>query len=203
MARFRAAIPLIACGIAITTIILCFIISQSLGHDTGGLTWPYVSDTGRDDPEHIVFAIGLTVAAVFYVVTWKIVVQYVRSLFSDDEFTGGVKFALGAVLVLQILAAIGLALLAIFDTLDYPTVHLISAILFFVLSIIATTIVTVVYYRRAKHKDDDSTINNARFKLAVLCIIWILFIIYIPIGLPLADYEYDDVRTTDGTLGRA
>ena len=58
MAPLRAHLPLIACGIAIGTIILCFIISQSLKHDTGGLT--FVAVWSQPPPRLKTFTVSST-----------------------------------------------------------------------------------------------------------------------------------------------
>eukprot|EP00043_Microstomoeca_roanoka_P018150 m.193088 g.193088 ORF g.193088 m.193088 type:complete len:260 (-) comp16776_c10_seq6:377-1156(-) len=188
MARLKAWVPLIACGLSITTIILCFIISQSLHHDTGGLTWPYISDTGRDRPEHIIFAIGLTLSAVLYVATWKLVVDFLKTLLTD-ETSKCTRISVIIIFGMQILAGIGLALLSIFDTRNYPTTHLISAVAFFVLAILGNTMTTIIYWKNSSDKEPEVH-RRAKIKLVILIFTWLLFLIYIPIGLPLAKSTY-------------
>jgi hypothetical protein len=51
MFKIAAVAPITTCVVGIVTIIICFAVSQSLHHDTGGLQIPYISDTGRDKPD--------------------------------------------------------------------------------------------------------------------------------------------------------
>lgn len=50
--------PLLVGVIGIGTIVACMIISRVRGDYTGGLVWPYISDTGRDKPQYYLFAVG-------------------------------------------------------------------------------------------------------------------------------------------------
>ena len=70
------------------------------------------------------FHTGLTISALLYVVTWVLIYKHLKTI-GEDELGASGKRSLVAVLVMQCLAALGLALLAIFDTRDFPTVHLI------------------------------------------------------------------------------
>ncbi len=50
--------PSVVCALGITTIVSCMIISRARDDETGGLDWPYISDTGRDKPQYYWFAVG-------------------------------------------------------------------------------------------------------------------------------------------------
>ncbi|EDQ90425.1 uncharacterized protein MONBRDRAFT_24185 [Monosiga brevicollis MX1] len=178
------------------TLVLDFSISRGLKHDTGGLVWPYISDTGRDNPEHIIFAIvllirgctrlGMTIAALLYM---YIMVAIRALLLSNKEMAeSSWRWRTAVVMGMQLLAGACLATLAIFDTRDFPTTHLISAILFFVFAIIGHTILLFAFRRFAALEGGYTA--SLRLKMVMCAVIWILFIIYIPIGLPLAKSEY-------------
>ncbi|KNC54744.1 uncharacterized protein AMSG_01595, partial [Thecamonas trahens ATCC 50062] len=51
-------------AVAATTFVTCFAVSAAGGTWWGGLTWPYISDTGREPPEAYVFGVGLTLASL-------------------------------------------------------------------------------------------------------------------------------------------
>ena len=64
MDAFTKYAPSVGVCVGISTIVTCMIVSQSLDHETGGLTWPYISDTGRDNPEYYIFAVGMLFLSV-------------------------------------------------------------------------------------------------------------------------------------------
>lgn len=47
----------------------------------------------------------------------------------------------------------------------------------------------------------SSTKGSVTFKTVILAIIWLLFLLYIPIGLPLAESTYVEVRLVSGCGG--
>eukprot|EP00730_Choanoeca_flexa_P015329 TRINITY_DN7017_c0_g1_i1.p1 TRINITY_DN7017_c0_g1~~TRINITY_DN7017_c0_g1_i1.p1 ORF type:complete len:139 (+),score=17.17 TRINITY_DN7017_c0_g1_i1:305-721(+) len=89
---------------------------------------------------------------------------------------------------MQVAAGICAPLFAGFNTRDHPTVHLIAAILFFILAIAGQTIMTSILYKA--RNNDAFFAASVKPKMVVMAVAWLSFIIYIPIGLPLAESEY-------------
>jgi hypothetical protein len=66
----RTACPLGASLSAVVTLVSCVIIVKVNHIWVSGLSWPFLSDMGRDYPAYYVFATGLTLTAVLLVFTW-------------------------------------------------------------------------------------------------------------------------------------
>eukprot|EP00042_Codosiga_hollandica_P024431 m.102788 g.102788 ORF g.102788 m.102788 type:complete len:120 (-) comp51548_c0_seq1:594-953(-) len=67
--RVQRYAPVCTGVIGISTIVTVMIVSRARDDFTGGLAWPYISDTGRDKPQYYLFAVGLSVTGFFFALT--------------------------------------------------------------------------------------------------------------------------------------
>lgn len=141
--------------------------------------WPYISDTGREGPRYYLFAIGLSLTAIG--------VSYSNWVFWRSTFSSPAKACCAtadvslAAVVLVGTSAPFLILLAVMSTIEHPSVHDISAYIFFVLQTVAIIVQTVALARR-----QWSTPRKRKaqiFRNVVAFCYCVLFLIYLPIGL--------------------
>jgi len=177
---FLAWIPIFTGVLAISTLIACLVVSQSLHHDTGGLTLPYISDTGRDPPEHYIFAVGLTISGLGLAIT---AVLNFLTVNSREISNIHIKRCASATIAVGALGGIFLALLSNLDDKDYPNVHLYCAILFFVCALVFVSLNLPIYYFIWKENKSKTSKKSFLWKLVLGILFYIFFIIYIPIGL--------------------
>eukprot|EP00043_Microstomoeca_roanoka_P016867 m.174209 g.174209 ORF g.174209 m.174209 type:complete len:254 (-) comp16538_c2_seq1:1569-2330(-) len=192
MGVLKALLPIIGAFIALTTVITCFIVSAALNHTKDDLTWPFISDAGEDPPEYYVFLVGGIISAIIFVIAWWLICAYLRRVYYADN-SSHPRLWVWIVFVLQVIAAIGLVLLVIFDVDDHEGVHIVGAAMFFIATIIGDTVAIAAYYRHAQGLDEQIQ-RRAKFKLIVLIIIWVLFIIYVPIGYAVSSSLHGESR---------
>ena len=158
LATCGRVLPLVAACTTLVTVILCY--SLTIGGDTytGGLDWPYFSDTGRgnwnlkrrlafylfraiDNPEYYIFAIGLTIVGLCMSIIWYANYIYQREALSaarrKETISDHISRIHIAANTLGVLSTIGLPLLSIFDTSTYPDLHFYASIWFVVLEAFA------------------------------------------------------------------
>ncbi|DAZ93719.1 TPA: hypothetical protein N0F65_009645 [Lagenidium giganteum] len=178
----------------------------------GGLTWPYFSDMGREPPAYYVFCVGLWCVAVSLFLTWYFNRQYQNSVLTKSIQLGHTSPVIRRLsffcCALGMLSVIGLPVLAICSTTEYPSVHSNAAYFFFLLETVAVLINTFISFKiyRAAQQHNDSTVfvsvddveggpavrKNLRlpsvrrtFRIQAVCtfVFVIGFLIYFPIGL--------------------
>ena len=162
--------------------------SQALGDDWGGLKVPYISDTAKTPPNYIVFAVGLTVSAAIYA---GLAAMSALAAHALGAATGDARLRrlTWPTLVFAILAALGLALLAIFNTLVYPTAHLAFALMFFVCAMVWIGLDLAANRRWIGDAAAAAPPYRRRWiaKRIIAVGAYIAFVIYIPIGLTIVE----------------
>lgn len=113
--HMRRAAPVVASGTVVITLVACLIIAKANNIYTGGLTWPYFSDLGRDSPGYYVFCVGLTIAAMSLCATWyfnyKCSALRVPTLLHVGHVSPFVGWAAKASSVIGVISTIGLPML--------------------------------------------------------------------------------------------
>ncbi|KAL3660246.1 hypothetical protein V7S43_014776 [Phytophthora oleae] len=205
----RAA-PLVASGTVVVTLITCLIIAKANNVYTGGLTWPYFSDLGRDSPGYYVFCVGNTIVALALCATWYFNFKFQSSALRIPTLLGHISRFVGwaarGCAAIGIISTIGLPILAFFSTASYPSLHNNAAYWFFLLETIAVFLNTFVSYRLVKSAkvpditageipvicdfediDADTKLYGMRRTLRVQAIsssfFFVAFLLYLPIGL--------------------
>eukprot|EP00043_Microstomoeca_roanoka_P016874 m.174233 g.174233 ORF g.174233 m.174233 type:complete len:191 (-) comp16538_c2_seq3:1470-2042(-) len=135
---------------------------------------------------------GGIISAIIFVIAWWLICAYLRRVYYADN-SSHPRLWVWIVFVLQVIAAIGLVLLVIFDVDDHEGVHIVGAAMFFIATIIGDTVAIAAYYRHAQGLDEQIQ-RRAKFKLIVLIIIWVLFIIYVPIGYAVSSSLHGESR---------
>eukprot|EP00049_Salpingoeca_infusionum_P005310 m.90785 g.90785 ORF g.90785 m.90785 type:complete len:243 (-) comp12926_c0_seq4:586-1314(-) len=172
--------------VSIIAIITNFALTAARDGDTGGLKWPYISDTAKEAPQYYILAIGMSISAVALFVS----VIYYGRLLRHIATTTRHKRSVVAAVVFGTISAFGLAFLAIFDTKRYPSLHLVFAILFFVCSMVSITAMFTVFAKLVASHEDLACLQTSRsVKIVIVTLMWLCFVIYLPIGLPIADYS--------------
>eukprot|EP01119_Soliformovum_irregulare_P023020 TRINITY_DN7977_c0_g1_i1.p1 TRINITY_DN7977_c0_g1~~TRINITY_DN7977_c0_g1_i1.p1 ORF type:complete len:219 (-),score=25.43 TRINITY_DN7977_c0_g1_i1:249-905(-) len=188
--------PIASCCFGIITIATTLGISQSLHHDTGGLTLPYISDTGRDEPEREVFAVGLSIAAVFLMFTaainWIILLRRGIEEHPHDRRMNVAGNLFG------IIAGVFLVLLSCLNDRDFPDAHTYCAIIFFVCGLIFLVLNMVIYTRLWVLQKTKSSKISMLWKLVDGGIFAVFFLVYIPIGLGILCENAFDLDPTTG-----
>eukprot|EP00644_Phytophthora_capsici_P008572 jgi/Phyca11/111673/e_gw1.20.395.1 len=137
----HGAAPVVASGTVIVTLITCFIIAKANNVYTGGLSWPYFSDLGRDSPGYYVFCVGNTIVALALCATWYFNYQFQISALRIPTLLGHISPFVGWTVrvctAIGIISTIGLPILAFFSTASYPSLHNNAAYWFFLLETIA------------------------------------------------------------------
>eukprot|EP00121_Abeoforma_whisleri_P014435 Awhi_evm1s13311 len=67
--KLSPLLPLVVCGIVVITISTCVILSIVNDVYIGGISVPFISDTGRDKPQYYIFVVGLTLAGILLIPT--------------------------------------------------------------------------------------------------------------------------------------
>ncbi|KAI9912881.1 hypothetical protein PsorP6_005882 [Peronosclerospora sorghi] len=199
----RTACPLGAIISILVTMVLCFIMVKVDHIWVSGLSWPFLSDMGRDPPPYYVFTTGLTLVAIMLVFTWTFNWRYQVSALPEDatvfRLISLISFIAG------VIANAGLPVLvrenkdAFFDTPKHAEVHLAGAECFFYIETIAVFLNTIVSYKLYKMltglqtdlQNTCSTIGakvQRRKKTPIIQVIFfslffMAFLIYMPIGL--------------------
>lgn len=180
------------------------------GHDIGGISWPYISDTAKDMPQAGVFAFGMSVTSVVVIVI--VVINYgkvKRDLYRLHGQLSGIgakrnRLALTAGLV----AAPNLGLLATFDTARSPQLHLLFVLLFFPCMIVYLFCTTSVYALLARSvdgkKSDEGAQHAARQYISLrtslawkraICAVFLVFVtLYLPVGMYFVSDWHDYTR---------
>ncbi|KAG1700841.1 hypothetical protein DVH05_011727 [Phytophthora capsici] len=206
----HGAAPVVASGTVIVTLITCFIIAKANNVYTGGLSWPYFSDLGRDSPGYYVFCVGNTIVALALCATWYFNYQFQISALRIPTLLGHISPFVGWTVrvctAIGIISTIGLPILAFFSTASYPSLHNNAAYWFFLLETIAIFLNTVVSYRLVKSAkvpditageipvicdfediDADAKLYSMRRTLRIQAIsssfFFVAFLLYLPIGL--------------------
>jgi len=184
--RLRQALAGCASLLIITAYIICIIIAKVNDTYTGGLSFPYFSDIGRDPPAYYVFAVFLSVAGVLMVGFMVIQNYYFREWFSQIP-ESSYKCRSITSTVCGSIAGIAAALLSIFDTSSYPSVHNYSAYVFFVFILVYTGVNLSLYRSLATTSVQHQTMLFPRY--VVVAVLGVAFIIYIPVGLALVSFS--------------
>ncbi|KAG7379987.1 hypothetical protein PHYPSEUDO_007896 [Phytophthora pseudosyringae] len=208
--HMRRAAPVVASSTVVITLVACLIIAKSNNVYTGGLSWPYFSDLGRDSPGYYVFSVGLSVVAIALCATWYFNYKFQSSALRIPTLLGYVSpfvgWAARACTAIGILSTIGLPILAFFSTASYPSLHNNAAYWFFLLESVAIFINTFVSYLLVQSAklpavtageipvicdfediDSETKLYGMRRTLRVQAVcsalFFVAFLLYLPIGL--------------------
>eukprot|EP00035_Acanthoeca_spectabilis_P032923 m.21151 g.21151 ORF g.21151 m.21151 type:complete len:295 (-) comp5660_c0_seq1:70-954(-) len=193
----RVGAPTLAVAgvVGVVTLVTCVSITVSNHVYTGGI-YPYFSDTGRDPPAHSVFATGLTLAAIGIAVGNVAGAVCYRGVLAEMIIppieTCGCRSPATVLITAAgfgVLSAPCLALLAIFDTCHYPTLHNFSAYLFFTFTIVGFVCNSIGTGRMRKMAGGAMLVvlrRSVRAKAAVSSVFVLAFLLYLPIGLAVA-----------------
>ncbi|CEG47589.1 Frag1/DRAM/Sfk1 [Plasmopara halstedii] len=192
----RTACPLGASITILITLITCVIIVKANDIYVSGLTWPFLSDMGRDYPAYYVFTTGLTTAAILLVITWTFNWQYHMSTLPGDAKRHSTLSTISC--IAGILANLGLPVLAFFDTSRYSQLHSFGAQWFFYLETLAILLNTIVSYKLyqvltglntdMEHSCSTTGVKLERRKKTLtiqvifFSLFFMAFLIYMPIG---------------------
>ncbi|KAG2803919.1 hypothetical protein PC116_g22810 [Phytophthora cactorum] len=208
--HMRRAAPVVASATVVTTLVTCLIIAKANNVYTGGLTWPYFSDLGRDSPGYYVFCVGLSIVAMALCATWYFNYKFQSSALRIPTLLGYVSpfvsWTARASTAIGIISTIGLPILAFFSTASCPSLHNNAAYWFFLLETMAIFLNTFVSYRLFNSAkvpevtageipvicdfediDAESKFYGLRrtLRLQVVCsaLFFVAFLLYLPIGL--------------------
>jgi hypothetical protein len=191
--------PVLGGGLGIFTMILCIIITRSTGIDTGGLSWPYVSDTGREGAAYFVFAIFVTITAIFVLTAFVVNHHRLEMLRQRVNAGTGFNVARWVMLFFGALSCVGFSLLAIISSMMDADTHLYSAYAAFVgLTIYVCTNTALLWRARAiaNEASRDALVPSKLIivKTVVTCVAFLMFLIYIPVGLAvLCEWQQDPI----------
>jgi hypothetical membrane protein len=142
-------------------------------------------------PEYAVFALGLTLSGGAFALTgvlahFIIQAKQPTSRHARRCATAGAGFACAAGLFL---AGVGTL-----DTRNYPTPHLLSAVFFFVFAAVYVVLDTFAFYavRRDDEPFDSRTNLSVRLKLIFASLFLLAFILYLPVGLSIVEWNYEE-----------
>lgn len=196
----RTVCPLGASLSALITLVTCVIIVKVKHIWVSGLTWPFLSDMGRDYPAYYVFATGLTLTAVLLVFTYTFNWRYHMSALPQDAKV--YRIVAYITLVAGILANPGLPVLAFFDTSKHSALHAAGAEWFFYIETIAVLLNTIISYKLYKlltglQTDLENGCSTVATKLrrrkrtltiqvTFFALFFVAFLIYMPIGTAVA-----------------
>ncbi|KAE8999402.1 hypothetical protein PR003_g18926 [Phytophthora rubi] len=196
----RTACPLGASLSVLVTLVSCVVIVKVNHIWVSGLSWPFLSDMGRDYPAYYVFGTGLTLVATLLVFTWTFNWRYhVSALPEDATVIRAISFVS---FVAGVLANFGLPVLAFFDTSKHSKLHAAGAEWFFYIETIAVLLNTIVSYKLYKmltglQTDLENACSTAGAKLQrrkktltiqiiFFAMFFVAFLIYMPIGTSVA-----------------
>ncbi|KAG6977046.1 hypothetical protein JG688_00000739 [Phytophthora aleatoria] len=196
----RTACPLGASLSVLITMVSCVIIVKANNIWVSGLTWPFLSDMGRDYPAYYVFGTGLTLVAILLVFTWTFNWHYHMSALPENATVFRVLSSIS--FVAGVLANPGLPVLAFFDTSKHSKLHAAGAEWFFYIETIAILLNTIVSYKLYKmltglQVDLESACSTMGAKMQrrkrtltiqviFFALFFVAFLIYMPIGTSVA-----------------
>ncbi|CAI5720677.1 unnamed protein product [Hyaloperonospora brassicae] len=200
----RLVCPIGASISILVTMVTCVVIVKANDIWVSGLTWPFLSDMGRDAPAYYVFATGLSVVAVLLVVTWTLNWRYhISALPSDDTVYRSIAFV---AFFAGVMANLGLPVLAFFDTSKHAKVHALGAEWFFYIETIAVLLNMIVSYKLYKlltglQVDLENSCSTVGSKLhrrkktltiqvLFFSLFFMAFLLYMPIGTAVAPQSY-------------
>lgn len=185
-----------ACVIPVATIIICVIITRSMNIDIGGISYPYISDTGRDSPSYPVFVAGMSVTSFFMI--WTLFANFKMLLNFSVRYGHGLGFriAAGIALCFGLISSVTGPLLAGLTTRKYPDGHLYSAYAFFfalIIYVIMNSAMMTSVFRRNSYEESRRTLRTSLALKWTCCGCMIVtFVIYIPIGISiLCAWQYN------------
>lgn len=183
------ALPAATCALAVLTLVLC--VSITLGTDTyiGGISYPFFSDTGRDRShgQYYIFAVGLTLTGVLWAMTVAGMSKLGKRLTDNlgEGARGGCLLSSAAGFLWA--AAPFLALVSIFDTVNFSALHNLSAYAFFGFALIGVILHTSGLHTLARRAAPGSAISHsAKAKLIIAGVMTVCVVIYLPVGLAVA-----------------
>ena len=175
---------------AVVTFVLCAIISSSEDVDFGGLTYPYLSDTGREKPAFYLFAIGLTLSSLAAGVAAAAEASALRrhAAVVDALKSRGccctccsVSVLIYTALGFHIASIPGGILVGTVSTRTSTGLHSFGASLFFAATIVAVIINTAVVWRLVNAGRVALT-TSLRIKQVAVAVAFLAFLVYQPIG---------------------
>eukprot|EP00732_Lithocolla_globosa_P005861 Lithocolla_globosa_v1_NODE_6364_length_1097_cov_49.337812.p1 type:complete len:288 gc:universal NODE_6364_length_1097_cov_49.337812:1027-164(-) len=183
----RAALAGTTCLVVVISYVICLIIVAATDTYTGGLKFPYFSDTGRDPPGYYVFAILNSIAGCTVIAFAFLQHIYMKHWFETIDFPKWKILSLISTAFLFI-SGVSVPLLSIFSTSDYPDLHSYSSYAFFICMVFHGFISTYIYFILTKHSDIHVFLMKPRY--ASLTTLFIGVVIYLPVGLLLVcDWE--------------
>jgi len=191
--------PVLGGGIAIVNFFLCIIITKATDVDTGGLDFPYISDTGREGAAYFVFMILTIISFPFQIVTYTLNHHRLNVLRNKVTAGTGFNIARWAALCWGVIGSVGLVLLTSVNTLMDADLHLYSAYVCVVGITLFMCITTSLIARARALAADDVREQLVPRKLwlvksVVTCFASFFFVIYLPVGLAiLCEWDQDPV----------
>lgn len=183
------ALPIAASAVAVLTLVLC--VSITLGTDTyiGGISYPFFSDTGRDRShgQYYIFAVGLTITGILWAATVTGVSMLGKRLSANLGDGTKAHCLLSSAAGFLWAASPFLALVSIFDTVNFSTIHNLSAYAFFGFALIGVILHTLGFHALARRAVPGSAVaRSAKIKLIIACVMFVCVLVYLPIGIAVA-----------------
>jgi hypothetical membrane protein len=182
-------VPILTTLVPVVTLFTCAGITLSQKKFIGTIAWPYFSDTGSRRPPYYVFAVGLSVSGALIVMLTTINLWRTMAICRRGPEGGGsavkgagcVKATSVIVWVFSVIGGLCLALLAIFNTIDYPSVHNATAYAFFLL-LLVYCISTAVLAWKLRGASPRAGLA-AKIKVVIASLLLLFVILYLPVGL--------------------
>eukprot|EP01062_Namystynia_karyoxenos_P073227 TRINITY_DN70058_c0_g1_i1.p1 TRINITY_DN70058_c0_g1~~TRINITY_DN70058_c0_g1_i1.p1 ORF type:complete len:293 (+),score=110.62 TRINITY_DN70058_c0_g1_i1:70-879(+) len=201
-------IPAAAIVIAVSSIFASVACCYYFEQDIGGIYWPYISDTAKEQPQAGLYSYGMSLVSALIVVTVfihhgkvKLRLYALRDGHRDVAGQRRARLARAA----GCFAAPNLGLLACYDTKRAPELHLLFVLLFFVPTLVYV-ICTVSVYRMLVSRQEERTRlgkprlqrdayvslhTSLRWKQRIAWAFAFFFTLYLPVGLSLVSDFYD------------
>lgn len=196
------ALPAAGIVVAVATLLSSVCFNLYYGHDIGGIWWPYISDTAKDPPQCGLFAFGMTLTSCMISVI--VLLNYgkcKRDLYLLNKHRGQKRNKIS--MACGLVAAPNLGLLASYDTVRSPGLHLVFVGIFFTTATIYLFTVNSMYKfirHTAKHAPDLSLVERDRFRRLnsscwakqMICTLYVISTsFYLPVGMCLVSDWYD------------
>jgi len=189
--------------VAMVTLFLCAALNRYNDREIGGIPWPYISDLAREPPESAIFGFGMTITAALIAITSVLNYGRVKREIEKRQFISVLGMAgwkrNRLALALGLTSSPFLGLLAVFDTVRSPQMHLLFVLLFFPTMVayvfVNNSIYNIIYehYKSTTHSPDSLTQikKSIRFKQIISNLLLLFVILYLPVGMSLVSDWYN------------
>lgn len=169
--------PIVLAVLVPVTFTITYILAVTSGHVQPA--FPYISDTGTTPPESCVFGQLLNIGAVLVLIVFYIRYRQIGTHFEGRNSARLLKFN-SVTFVMGIAAAFGISLVGNFQETNVIVIHLIGALLAFVVGSVYCWIQTWMSYKMKDLPGNSVLMRRIRVLISVLTFVFMIMLFTFP-----------------------